>query len=75
MQAIGYKEPAAFFAGRCSREEAIEKIKMESRRYAKRQLTWLRRDGGIHWIHRDGVPEAESHVDEILKLWRGFCLE
>ena len=67
MQAIGYKEPAAFFAGRISREEAIEQIKRESRRYAKRQLTWLRRDGELHWIFRDGIPDAESHVDEILK--------
>ncbi len=69
MQAIGYKEPAAFFAGKLSREEAIEKIKLESRRYAKRQLTWLRRDSGLHWIMRDGVPDAASHVEEIIRLW------
>ena len=69
MQAIGYKEPAAFFAGEISREEAIEKIKLESRRYAKRQLTWLRRDSELHWILRDGVADAESHVEEILKFW------
>ncbi len=72
MQAIGYKEPAAYFAGRCSREEAIEKIKMESRRYAKRQLTWLRRDQGIHWVYRDNVPEAETHAEEIMRLWQAF---
>ena len=71
MQAIGYKEPAAYFAGLCSWEEANEKIKLESRRYAKRQLTWLRRDEGIHWIYRDGAPDAESHVEEILRLWNG----
>ena len=70
MQAIGYKEPAAYFAGRCSREEAIEKIKLESRRYAKRQLTWLRRDEGLHWIYRDGAPDARCHVEEILRLWQ-----
>ncbi len=69
MQAIGYKEPAAYFAGRISREEAIDKIKLESRRYAKRQLTWLRRDSGLHWIFRDGIPDAESHVEEIVRLW------
>ena len=73
MQAIGYKEPAAFFAGRCSREEAIEKIKLESRRYAKRQLTWLRRDSGINWIFRDGAADPESHVEDILRLWQEFC--
>ena len=72
MQAIGYKEPAAFFAGKCSREEAIDKIKQESRRYAKRQLTWLRRDSGLHWILRDGVPDAESHAEEVLRLWEAM---
>lgn len=49
MQAIGYKEPAAYFSGEMSRDEAIELIKLSSRRYAKRQLTWLRRDDSIHW--------------------------
>ncbi len=72
MQAIGYKEPAAFYAGKCSREEAIDKIKQESRRYAKRQLTWLRRDSGLHWILRDGVPDAESHTEEVLRLWEAM---
>ena len=69
MQAIGYKEPAAYFAGELSRDEAIEKIKLESRRYAKRQLTWLRRDEGLHWIYRDNHPNSAAHVDEVLKLW------
>ncbi len=69
MQAIGYKEVAAYFAGRLSREEAIDKIKQESRRYAKRQLTWLRRDSGIHWIYRDGAASPEEHLGEILTLW------
>lgn len=49
MQAIGYKEPAAYFRGEMSRDETIELIKLSSRRYAKRQLTWLRRDDSIHW--------------------------
>lgn len=49
MQAIGYKEPAAYFKGEMSKDEAIELIKLSSRRYAKRQLTWLRRDDSIHW--------------------------
>lgn len=49
MQAIGYKEPAAYFRGEMSKDAAIELIKLSSRRYAKRQLTWLRRDDSIHW--------------------------
>ncbi len=49
-QAIGYKELFRYFDGLCSLEEAREDIARESRRYAKRQLTWLRRDPEIRWI-------------------------
>ncbi len=57
MQAIGYKEIAAFLDGKISLDEAIEKIKQESRRYAKRQLTWLRRNPKINWILWDKTPD------------------
>ena len=50
MQAIGYKEMADVVLGKCDLDSAIEKIKMESRRYAKRQLTWLRRDTSLEWV-------------------------
>jgi tRNA dimethylallyltransferase len=50
LQAIGYKEPMAALRGEMTMEEAVEKIKQESRRYAKRQLTWFRRNKKIHWI-------------------------
>lgn len=57
MQAIGYKEPAAYFAGKMSMDEATELIKLSSRRYAKRQLTWLRRDEDIFWLRWGKVPD------------------
>ena len=50
MQAIGYKEIAEYFDGELTLEEAIEKIKLGSRRYAKRQLTWYRRNEKINWV-------------------------
>lgn len=50
LQAIGYKEPLAALRGEMTMDEAAEKIKLESRRYAKRQLTWFRRNKDIHWI-------------------------
>ena len=56
MQAIGYKELLGVISGEYSLLEAIEKIKMESRRYAKRQLSWLGRDESIEWIKRDADP-------------------
>lgn len=52
-QAIGYKQIFQYLNGEISFEDAVEKIKMESRRYAKRQLTWFRRDKRIDWIYVD----------------------
>ena len=59
-QAIGYKEAAAALAGEISRGEAVEEIKRESRRYAKRQLTWLRRNEDAHWIRWGAKPDFEA---------------
>ena len=50
MQAIGYKEIIMYLEGKLEKKEAIDLIKQESRRYAKRQLTWFRRDERIKWI-------------------------
>lgn len=50
LQTVGYKELFDFFDGRITRDEAVELIKRNSRRYAKRQLTWFRRDTYIHWF-------------------------
>lgn len=57
MQAIGYKEIAAALNGMMTMDEAIDKVKRESRRYAKRQLTWFRRDKRIRWIEADMLYE------------------
>ncbi len=50
MQAIGYKELIEYLDGECDLSSAIDKIKQESRRYAKRQLTWFRRNKDIKWV-------------------------
>lgn len=68
MQAIGYKEMLEFLEGRDSLEEAIEKIKMESRRYAKRQLTWFRRNNKIQWVSTSN-PE---YMTVVLEKCRNF---
>lgn len=54
MQAIGYKELIGYLDGDCTLEEAIEVIKRETRRYAKRQLTWFRRNKDIIWVNPIG---------------------
>ena len=59
MQAIGYKEIVRALDGACTIDEAAEDIRRESRRYAKRQLTWLRR-GDYHWIRFQKAPDLEA---------------
>ena len=63
MQAIGYKEMAAAINGEYSVADAIEKIKMESRRYAKRQLTWLRRDENVKWLTWEKEPDFDKGLE------------
>ena len=50
LNTVGYKELFAFFDGQCTLPEAVELIKIHTRQYAKRQMTWLRRDVGYQWI-------------------------
>lgn len=65
MQAIGYKEMVEYLDGYLSFSEAVEKIKQESRRYAKRQLTWFRRNEGAIWL--EATLTKEELAKEILK--------
>ena len=60
MQAIGYKEVVAYLDGALTLDEAIEEVKRRSRRYAKRQLSWLRRDGRVRWLDYDRLDEDEA---------------
>ena len=60
MQAIGYKEPAMALRGEISRGEAVELIKLGSRRYAKRQMTWFRRTKNALRIDWDENPDFEA---------------
>ena len=69
MQAIGYKETVAFLQGRCGKDDAVAAVKLASRRYAKRQLTWLRRDAGLHWIVWADRPDIPAAADEVTALW------
>ena len=70
MQAIGYKEVVASLQGECTQAEAIALIQQNSRRYAKRQLTWLRRDKELHWLVWQGKPDIDGAAEHILGLWQ-----
>ena len=63
MQALGYKQVFSYLEGFLSEEEMLDEIKRETRRYAKRQLTWFRKDPRIHWIN----PGEYSNDDLLLE--------
>ena len=71
MQAIGYKEFVAALNGECTLEEAADQVRQSSRRYAKRQLTWFRRNKEIHWLSRKDTWED----GEIFRLARQIIQE
>ena len=75
LQAIGYKQFLAVAEGTATRQEAIAEVKLRSRQYAKRQLTWLRRNPDIFWVRwerRPNFPEGLQKATEYLHS-RGLC--
>lgn len=65
MQGLGYKEVVAYLKGNDTKEEMIENIKRETRRYAKRQMTWFRKNKQTIWL--EGQANVQSNVDIIVK--------
>lgn len=75
LQAIGYKQFLAVEEGSATMEEAVAEVKLRSRQYAKRQLTWLRRNRDIHWFYWKKTPDfsaALQNATEILTA-EGLC--
>lgn len=70
-QAIGYKELKPYLDGHCSLDEAVERLKTETRRYAKRQLTWLRKRENINWIYIDSKSTDEI-INEAFEIIKSF---
>lgn len=67
LQTVGYREFFDHFDGKITRQEAIDLVKRNSRRYAKRQMTWFRRDESIHWVDRCNAQEAIEVVEKALE--------
>ena len=70
-QAIGHKELSGYISGDMSLKEAAEKLKMQTRRYAKRQLTWFRRDERINRIYADETEDVFSASEKITENFLG----
>lgn len=71
-QAIGYKELAGWQRGEMSFDAAVEELKRSTRRYAKRQLTWFRRNPDTHWLYREDYPDAQQLKDAAYSLAQSF---
>lgn len=67
VQAIGHKELFPYFKGEKTLQEALETLKQETRRYAKRQLTWFRRNENINWIYADKTDNAAEEAIKIIE--------
>ncbi len=70
MQAIGYKEFTDALDGKCSIQEAADRVKQSSRHYAKRQLTWFRRNKSIHWLIRGKNTGSQEILEAARQVLR-----
>jgi tRNA dimethylallyltransferase len=62
LNTVGYKELFAYIEGKCTLEDAIEHIKAHTRQYARRQLTWFRKDEDIHWFDPSNLQEIKNFL-------------
>lgn len=74
-QAIGHKELAPYFSGEATLEQALEHLKQQTRRYAKRQLTWFNRDERINWLYIDDYENPAELVEAAAALCKKFLTE
>jgi tRNA dimethylallyltransferase len=71
FNAIGYKEIKPFIDGELSFDVCVENLKRETRRYAKRQITWFKRNKNINWIYADNLSK-EALFDSVDKLINNY---
>ncbi|MDP2113681.1 MAG: tRNA (adenosine(37)-N6)-dimethylallyltransferase MiaA [Bacteroidota bacterium] len=67
LNTVGYKELFAYFDGNCTLDEAVDLIKRNSRKYARKQLTWFRRDNEITWFEPEQIQEIIAFTEQKLK--------
>ena len=68
LNTVGYKELFDYLDGRWSLDEAIERIKGNTRRYARKQLTWYKRDADMRWFHPDNIEEILNYLTQYEKV-------
>ncbi len=71
MKALGYRQLFPVLRGTCTLEEAVRKIKTETRHFAKRQLTWFRREKDVCWIDRSAFDQDDARIlAYMLEKWK-----
>ncbi|MBO5352060.1 MAG: tRNA (adenosine(37)-N6)-dimethylallyltransferase MiaA [Lachnospiraceae bacterium] len=71
MQGLGYKEIVAYLRGECSLEEAVYILKRDTRHFAKRQITWFKREEDVFWLNRPEYDQSEEKIlGEMLRILR-----
>jgi len=68
LQTVGYREIFGYLAGHYEQSEAIRLLKRNTRRYAKRQLTWFSREADITWFHPDEGPAILQRIQRVSKV-------
>ncbi|MBR5191273.1 MAG: tRNA (adenosine(37)-N6)-dimethylallyltransferase MiaA, partial [Clostridia bacterium] len=71
-QAIGYKELAPYFRGDATLEDCVEKLKLETRHYAKRQLTWFRKNENVNWVYPDDYENTGDMYSDVFSMINNF---
>ena len=66
LNTVGYKEMFQYFDGDISLNEAIEQIKISTRQYAKRQMTWLRKNNDYRWFSIDEIPKMIEYIQSVI---------
>ena len=74
MQGIGYKEVLDYLEGKCSLDEAIYIIKRDTRHFAKRQLTWFRREPFVTWVNRSSFDSTDAMIDYMYSICKDKIL-
>ena len=70
LNTVGYKELFAYFEGEYGLDRALELIQRNSRRYARKQLSWFRRDASIQWFHPSDLSALLTYIEAERKKWR-----
>lgn len=65
LNTVGYKELFAYFDGKCTLDEAVFKIKCNTHKYCRKQLTWFKRDENIRWFSPENVEEIINYIDKL----------